>query len=539
MEHFTEELIEKTYLWSKKRLSAPSDAEELTQTILCEAIAALRSAKKHGREIAAFYPWYWKVAENQLKIFLRLKYSSAVSLDGMGDTLISSDDTEDELIRADEIKALSYSISKLSRLHREMIIDYYLRGHTINEIAKSQGIPESTVKRRLFDAKENVKRSIDKMETTGRSSYAPAELTLTGSLAAPDYWPALNDLVVKQILVVCRETPRTIREISDEIAVAPVYFEGKLDYLLKNRFIKETSNGKYLTDIVILPKQLWVDFSAECGRVYQGIAPEIRDILLGIEKKVHSFDFIGNDLPTGKLMWLGYVAAVSKLSDTMIESFRKSRNAPDGNGKNYRYMGIVTFPDEKIEYHNDVKSVSWSNLHQHFRTSDYRQITFANHFENEPFDDPGRDNVLNQENIALFMRIAENPETPLSRVDESMAAELAANGFLEKRGEGLYPTLPVMSYDVMGNIEQLIRESVAGLARGYTEKIAALGDKMILPAIRKDLYEEYVNYVMRNAFFPIGYVFRWGMYDAPDAGGLEIPADYLRSSAATAVYYRK
>ena len=91
----------------------------------------------------------------------------------------------------------------------------------------------------------------------------------------------------------------------------------------------------------------------------------------------------------------------------------------------------------------------------------------------------------------------------------------------------------------MGNIEQLIRESVAGLAREYAERIAALGDKMILPGIRKDLYEEYVNFVMRNAFFPIGYVFRWAMYDAPDAGGLEIPEDYLRSSAATAVYYRK
>ena len=62
---------------------------------------------------------------------------------------------------------------------------------------------------------------------------------------------------------------------------------------------------------------------------------------------------------------------------------------------------------------------------------------------------------------------------------------------------------------------------------------------MILPLIRKDLYEEYVNFVMLNAFFPIGYVFRWAMYDAPDKGGLEIPADYSRSAAATAVYFSK
>lgn len=75
MEHFTEELIEKTFLWARKRLSDPNDAEELSAQIICEALAAYRSAEKHSRPIAAFNPWYWKLAANQLNIFLRLKYS--------------------------------------------------------------------------------------------------------------------------------------------------------------------------------------------------------------------------------------------------------------------------------------------------------------------------------------------------------------------------------------------------------------------------------------------------------------------------------
>ena len=45
MEYFTEELIEKTLLWSKKRLTDPNDAVELTSQILCEALAAYRSAE--------------------------------------------------------------------------------------------------------------------------------------------------------------------------------------------------------------------------------------------------------------------------------------------------------------------------------------------------------------------------------------------------------------------------------------------------------------------------------------------------------------
>lgn len=537
MEHFTEELVEKTFLWARKRLNTAEDAEELSAQILCEALAAYRSAEKRSRPVASFEPWYWKLAANQLNIFLRLKYSPAVPLDDISDFLVSPDFTEDELIRDEEKRALNYAVSRLSKLHREMIIDYYLREMKTAEIAASLGIPESTVRRRLFDAKENLKRSVETMENTGRSSYAPAELFLSGSGSAPDYWHALDDLITKQILVACRTSPRTIREISDEIAVAPVYFEDRLDYLLKNRFLKETSNGRFLTDFVILPKQLWVDFWAECAKVYADIAPKLRDALLGLEDRIRGFDFVGNDLPTGKLMWLGYDAAVSKLSDTMVGSFRKSKNAPASNGKNYRYMGIVSFPDEHIVYHDGEKSVSWSNIHYNFRTSEYHRITYANLFDCEPFA-PDRDQALNQENIALFMRIASDPDTPLSKVDEEMAADLVAKGFLEKRG-GLRPTLPVMSYDVMGNVEQLIREAVAGIADEYEERIAELGDRMILPLIRKDLYEEYVNFVMLNAFFPIGYVFRWAMYDAPDKGGLEIPADYSRSAAATAVYFSK
>ena len=536
MEHFTKELVEATFLWARKRLTNSSDAEELTQIILCEAVAAFRSAKKHGRAITAFYPWYWKAAENQLKIFLRLKYKTAIPLDGMDDTLISPDDTMDELIRAEEIREISYAVSRLSKLQREMIIDYYLREMPTKDIAASHGIPESTVRRRLFDAKADLKRSIENMEITGRSSYAPAMLELIGSGSAPDYWDEIKEILATQIFVICRKTPRTIREISDEIAVAPVYFEEKLDYLVRNGFVKETSNGKYLTDFVILPKQVWVDFGYECVEVYRGIGKEIRDILLGLEERIRGFDFIGNDLPTGRLMWLGYIAAASKLSDVMTCEFGKMSGVPVGNRKNYRCMGIVTFPDERIVYKPCEETIGWSNNHFHFRTSDYRQITFANLFESEPFDDPGRDGVLDLENISLFMRIAKNPHTSLSDIDAEMAAELIAKGFLEKR-DGLRPTLPVMSYHVMGNIEELIRESVSGLSSVYVGRIAQLGEKMILPHIRKDLYEEYVNFVMRNAFFPLGSILKWAMYDSPDESGLEIPTDYLRSSAATAVYY--
>ena len=73
---FDEAPIEATLGWCRRRV-APDAAEELAQDILCEALAAIR----RGAKIRAFYPWFWRLAENRLRIFLRLKYHGAASLD--------------------------------------------------------------------------------------------------------------------------------------------------------------------------------------------------------------------------------------------------------------------------------------------------------------------------------------------------------------------------------------------------------------------------------------------------------------------------
>ena len=66
--YFNEELIEKTYLWARSRLADEEDAKELSQDILCEALTAIR----RGRQITAFYPWFWRLADKRLRIFLRV-----------------------------------------------------------------------------------------------------------------------------------------------------------------------------------------------------------------------------------------------------------------------------------------------------------------------------------------------------------------------------------------------------------------------------------------------------------------------------------
>ena len=524
---FDEALIEATLGWCRRRV-APDAAEELAQDILCEALAAIR----RGAKIRAFYPWFWRLAENRLRIFLRLKYHGAASLDEWQE-LPADGDVSDALIRAEEISALNYAVSRLSALHREILICRYLRELPVGEIAARLGVPEGTVKRRLHDAREDLRRSVESMENTGRSAWAPADLQLCGGYGAPDHWNHINELMTKQMLIACAFAARTVREIADEIGVAPVYFEEKLSYLLANGFMKETSKGRYLTDFVILPAQVEADFYSELSPLYESMAPRLTEAIRSVEGSLRAQDFYGNDMPFGYLLWLYYVWAADMLSVEMLAGFRASHpEVPDTNGKTWRYMGTLTRPDEEIIRRRPGKTVPWSNLHQNFCTPEHPWVCFANLFDVQPF--ANRDAMIGEYNIALVMKLWKSPAATLTEVEQSQAADLIANGFAEKRGGGIYLTLPVMHRNVKKACEEILREAVRPLASEWAGEIGACGDRMLLGHIRADLREEYVNWVMRQAFYPIGYIMRWGM----DTGMLAIPADYSSSAAGCAIYYR-
>lgn len=543
-----EELMAKTFLYARKRLGNDVDAEELAGDILLSALEGLRRADERGEKIVSFYSWYWRLASNRTNMFLRLKYDGCVRLDDVPEPFVP-DGTVDRLIREEEQTALWSALSVLSRSLREVMVLRYLAGMTEREISESLGIPGGTVRRRLHDAavflrgelvpepetqsEIKTKKGTRTMEKTGRSAFAPAEVMWRGRGSAPDHYSTTQDLMTKQILVICRERPHTMREISDEIAVAPVYFEEKLDFLKENRFIKETSRGKYLTDFVMLPMQAEIDMSERLADIYSGLAPEIRDAILGVLPEIRTLDFYGNDFPEGHLMWLMYVWACQSFSASAVGLFRRGKDVPASNGKKWRYEGIFTLPDEKLVFH-ERRSVNWSNMHTNFRDRKYSRLTFANLYQIEPF--PDRSSFIGAEHVSLLTRLSEDPGAELSESEKYTAAELVGAGFLEKTGKGLKPALPVMAFETSKKIIGILGEAVSPLIPEYESKAAKAGDEIILPHIRRDLYEEYVNFIMQNAFFPYSYVM-FECLKSPEDYHLEIPEDYAKSALSTAIYY--
>ena len=544
---FDGELMEATFLWCYRHVSNTHDAEDLSQEILLEAIISYRKACGKGEPPAAFYPWFWGIAKNRLRLFYRSRKKQAVLL---GETVGNLSDSEpcyfdlcdiDEAIVAEEEWArLTFELSLLSRIQRECVILYYLQNRSVKEIARILGIPEGTVKSRLFDARKNVKKGMEEpMENNEtknkRLSYAPAELNMCGSNNIPSHWHFLQDTMVKQILVACAYEGKTVREIAETIGVAPVYFEEKIDYLLKHKFIKETAPSTYIDDFPIVPQQADVDMQVAANAIHLATMPRVTAIIRDLLPEARKLILNEGDLSDGYLLWFLYVRAAWGMGNCMKKRYAEvcPHKVAENNGKPWRLFGRVTYPDDQITCKGEYKGMTWSNMHYHFRTAKH-SITVANLYEAQPFS-MSRDTLVTEGNADLVMRLWEDPHTVLTPNEQETAAHLIQNGFLVSRDGGIHLNVPVMTWDDTWKLDELYATALDGIAAEVVNDLIKVGDTYMLPHVRPDLLEEYVHYIMTLCFSCINELFWYGVNEGRD---LEIPADYETSAAGMAVYIR-
>ena len=544
---FDGELMEATFLWCYRHVSNTHDAEDLSQEILLEAIISYRKACGKGEPPAAFYPWFWGIAKNRLRLFYRSRKKQAVLL---GETVGNLSDNEpcyfdlcdiDEALIAEEERArLTFELSLLSRIQRECVILYYLQNRSVKEIARILGIPEGTVKSRLFDARKNVKKGMEEpMENNEtknkRLSYAPAELNMCGSNGIPSHWHFLQDTMVKQILVACAYEGKTVREIAETIGVAPVYFEEKIDYLLKHKFIKETAPSTYIDDFPIVPQQADVDMQVAANAIHLATMPRVTAIIRDLLPEARKLILNEGDLSDGYLLWFLYVRAAWGMGNCMKKRYAEvcPHKVAENNGKSWRLFGRVAYPDDQITCKGEYKGMTWSNMHYHFRTAKH-SITVANLYDAQPFS-MSRDTLVTEGNADLIMRLWEDPHTVLTPNEQETAAHLIQNGFLVSRDGGIHLNVPVMTWDDTWKLDELYATALDGIAAEVVNDLIKVGDTYMLPHVRPDLLEEYVHYIMTLCFSCINELFWYGVNEGHD---LEIPADYETSAAGMAVYIR-
>ncbi len=544
MEHrITDELIENTYLFCVKRIADTEAAKDLSQDILYEAIRAIAS----GKHFDNFYAWYWRMARNKYADYAAMKSNRPQPLDSAIGCIADNTEPIENLIAEEELSKLNFSLSRLASIHREIVICYYLREQTIPQIAKALGIPEGTVKRRLFDAKRELKGRMETMNTIGKTAYAPADVTWFGGYNAKEAFLLMDtSKIYPQIMVICRNEAKTVNEIADEMGIAPVYMEELLEKMRKVSLLRSPARGKYQANCCVFPEDVYARAKlAACDMFHDnGFGEKITNALLALKDKITALPFYGNHFDYRYLLWILYVEACEGFGEYGTKRYKEKYNDrfPDEAERTYRVTMEYTLPDETFDssVYDRLRTKGWSCLHNEFMSPIYGRVQYVNNFECEPFpnesDDViddwrrGRDFWLDETNVFLLLELSENPQKPLTVHEEEQAAQMLERGLLKKERDGFAVQLPIFSKDTYNKIAAMIRDATQDLAYAYADLVGEAVENELLPYVRRDQMSNFIHWDMTMFFRQLDSLFYYG-WDTV----LAQPEDYGTSAAGLCV----
>jgi RNA polymerase sigma-70 factor, ECF subfamily len=133
------------YLYALRRLGDRQAAEEVVQDTL---LAAWRHADRYDPDRGSVATWLFSIARNLTVDRGRRRSARPRLVAAAVDRPDRSVVTDAE--RALEAWQLSEAIASLSLEHREAIVEVHYLGYTVREAAARLGVPEGTVKSRLY-----------------------------------------------------------------------------------------------------------------------------------------------------------------------------------------------------------------------------------------------------------------------------------------------------------------------------------------------------------------------------------------------------
>ena len=83
---------------------------------------------------------------------------------------------------SDRLQNIHHQIAFLTRAYREVMIRYYLDGHSVAQIAREQGVGENTIRQRLFSARETIRKEVAKLENNNKpTAYQQIDYVIWGT----------------------------------------------------------------------------------------------------------------------------------------------------------------------------------------------------------------------------------------------------------------------------------------------------------------------------------------------------------------------
>ena len=493
--------LDKLYGYAYHRCRTSHEAEDLCSEIILSVLRTVQS----NREIENFYPFVWTVAHRTYADYCekRKTHADAVIDAEYSDHILNMTESpiEDYLEKQEEAAQLSRimkEISFLSKIYRDVMVLYYLEEMKIAEIARSLGISQTTVKQRLFSARNIIKKEVQKMENINLS-LKPVNLQFigTGSPIGNDPSEKARERLLSQNLIfLCKDEAKTAKELSEALGVPMLYVENEIEIQCKGvngsyGLLRKLGNGKYISNILIAEAKEYDEANSICEKYLKEFGTCLKTAIKNSRDKILSFPFLNKQQDIKFILW------------SLLSSVVWSINEHVNKILSEQYFSDVTpvkrdFTTVAIVVHeNEVLNMGFYGCDGVTANGlcGYARVFFSNIYSDRIEKHFGcGHNLSTDPQILLTIRsIGGLDVDSLSEAEKEIAAKAIECGYLCKNGNTLEPRILVFKEEDQSAFYNLLSD-FDGDSKRIAEKIARDIAAYMKKQIPKHLIDEYQYY---------------------------------------------
>ena len=305
------DFLDKIYHFSYHRCNTSFEAEDLCSDIIIAVISAIHKQER----IENFYAFVWTVARRVYADYCekRNEERQVFSIENSDLMLASKENEIDEFIEKaaeqEQISRIFKEIAFLSKAYREVMVMFYIDELKVKDIATRLNINETTVKQRLFSARNSVRKEV---ETMSERTYVlkPIKLAISGigNLGGNDPSSKTERMFSQNLIYLCKDKPKSAKELSEELCVPMPYIEEELEIQChgengKYGMLRKLENGKYAVNIHLVD----YDEFDQANKIYEKHLPEFCEVIKNTLKKngekILSFPYLSEQKDLRFIMW--------------------------------------------------------------------------------------------------------------------------------------------------------------------------------------------------------------------------------------------
>lgn len=305
------DFLDKIYHFSYHRCNTSFEAEDLCSDIIIAVISAIHKQER----IENFYAFVWTVARRVYADYCEKRNAErqVFSIEN-SDLMLASKENEieefiEEAAEQEQISRIFKEIAFLSKAYREVMVMFYIDELKVKDIAARLNINETTVKQRLFSARNSVRKEV---ETMSERTYVlkPVKLAITGigNPGGNDPSSKIERMFSQNLIYLCKDKPKSAKELSEELCVPMPYIEEELEIQCdgengKYGMLRKLENGKYAVNIHLVD----YDEFDQANKIYEKHLPEFCEVIKNTLKKngekILCFPYLSEQKDLHFIMW--------------------------------------------------------------------------------------------------------------------------------------------------------------------------------------------------------------------------------------------